>query len=402
MKIVIFNVRYSPNLGDGILAECLERQLGIALPGARIETVDLAGRTAYGAQDARRSQALRLLQTMPPPIRRMVVERAIGSRLAVLRTLWRRKISRADAVIIGGGNLFQDDDLNFPLKIAQVLELCREEQRPVGIFAVGVSRAWSRRAANLFGRLQACDVFHVSVRDDGAMHNWRMHFSEGPEASIAPDPALTLAGRAHRGRHRERPVVGLCVTHPLVLQRHGGGAGRGHLLGTMDGYRALAEGLVDAGCDVLFFTNGAVEDASFLDRIRHRMSAFASRNPGRCTFAPRPVAPRELVALVSSLDAMAGHRLHACISAYALNVPPVGIGWDQKVESFFRLVGREPFFVSAHTGSVRDIRECVLAAVETGLDSERRRQCMQAAAGSIVRLADSLSVRIEERNGQPA
>lgn len=46
-RIVLFNVKYSPDLGDGLLSECLERELGRSLPGCEVVSIDLAGRTAY-------------------------------------------------------------------------------------------------------------------------------------------------------------------------------------------------------------------------------------------------------------------------------------------------------------------------------------------------------------------
>lgn len=394
MKIVIFNVRYSPNLGDSVLAECLERRLGVSLPGAEIETLDLAGRTAYGIADARRSGALRLLRAMPPPVRRMLVARVLGSRLAALRALWRGKIAGADAVVIGGGNLFQDDDLNFPLKIAQVLELCREENCPVAIHAVGVGRHWSRRAATLFDTLRTCNVLGVSVRDHGARQNWEEHFPDWPSPNIAPDPALTLRVEMHAMRDRARPLVGLCVTHPLVLRRHASVSTQDIPLGTVQGYGALAEWLMDAGCDVVFFTNGAVEDQACLEQIRNTLFRAKSRAPDRCSFAERPNTPQELIALLGTLDAVAAHRLHACITAYALGVPPVGLGWDQKVESFFQLIGREPFFVSAHKGDVEMIGERILTTLGEGIDLDDRRQCIERAEKAIDGLAAELKMTI--------
>ncbi|WP_292899668.1 MULTISPECIES: polysaccharide pyruvyl transferase family protein [unclassified Nitratireductor] len=389
MRIVIFNVRYSPNLGDGILAECLERQLGFALPGAEIETLDLAGRTSYGAEDTGRSQALRLLQTMPPPLRRMVVERVIGSRLSALRDIWRQKIAGADAVIIGGGNLFQDDDLNFPLKIAQVLELCCEEGRPVAVHAVGVGRHWSRRAAMLFETLRRCRLIRVTVRDPGARQNWKEHFPDWPSPGIAPDPALTLAPARYAVRTHVRPLVGLCVTNPLVLKRHAGPR-RDVPLATVADYFALADTLLGAGCDVLFFTNGAVEDQACLEQIENKHAQTEVAGSARCRFARRPRTPQELMALIGTLDVVAAHRLHACITAYALGIPPVGLGWDEKVESFFRMIDREPFFVPAHRGGVGNISERVLAVSGQKGDALFRHHCKEKAREAIECLAEEL------------
>ncbi|WP_295808379.1 polysaccharide pyruvyl transferase family protein [uncultured Nitratireductor sp.] len=402
MRIVVFNVRFSPNLGDGILAECLERQLGTALPGAQVETVDLAGRTAYGGQARRRSGALRLLSAMPPPVRRAMVERVLGRRLAALRTVWRERIANADAVIIGGGNLFQDDDLNFPLKIGQVLELCREEKCPVGIYAVGVGSQWSPRAATLFEKLRACDVFHVSVRDEGALQNWKGHFGAGPAAVLAPDPALTLEQVTVGRKPRTRPLVGLCVTHPLVLRRHASVAAEHILLGSDQEYRTLAAWLLQAGCDVLFFTNGALEDQSSLERIRALFSRTGGTDPQRCDFAKRPASPEELVSLLGRFDAVVAHRLHACITAYALGVPPIGLGWDQKVEAFFDLIDREPFFISAHKGSVTSIGERILTTLNEGVDPGKQRRCVQNARMAVAGLANDLESLRHSRVCEPA
>ena len=46
MKILVFNVKYSENLGDGLLADCIEETL--RAEGGEVETLDLAGRTAVG------------------------------------------------------------------------------------------------------------------------------------------------------------------------------------------------------------------------------------------------------------------------------------------------------------------------------------------------------------------
>ena len=48
MIVGTLNVKYSPNLGDGLLAECLEAELRSARPGVETRSIDLAGRTAYG------------------------------------------------------------------------------------------------------------------------------------------------------------------------------------------------------------------------------------------------------------------------------------------------------------------------------------------------------------------
>ena len=75
MKVAILNVKYSPNLGDGLLAECLERELVRHQPAMEIVAIDLAGRTAYGAHGRHRALALRTLERLPAPLRRTAARR---------------------------------------------------------------------------------------------------------------------------------------------------------------------------------------------------------------------------------------------------------------------------------------------------------------------------------------
>lgn len=65
-RIVLLNVKYSPNLGDGLLSECLERELARALPDCEVTSIDLAGRTGYPSGYGRtRGTALALLERLP-------------------------------------------------------------------------------------------------------------------------------------------------------------------------------------------------------------------------------------------------------------------------------------------------------------------------------------------------
>ncbi|EKF19959.1 polysaccharide pyruvyl transferase [Nitratireductor pacificus pht-3B] len=320
---------------------------------------------------------------MPAGLRRLVVERVLARRLASLKKTWLARMAAADAVVIGGGNLFQDDDLNFPLKVGAVLECARRSGRPVGVFAVGVGGYWSRRAKQLFGQLRDCDVFHLSVRDREAAGNWQRHFDGWRAARVVPDPGLlarSLAAAAVPRGDAASPMIGICVTHPVILRRHGGGAIP--LLKAAD-YTALVRWLLQAGCGVTLFTNGATEDQRFLEQVAVTLPAGAA-------VAPPPRAPEDLVALIGGFDGVAAHRLHACIVAYALGVPHVGFGWDGKVESFFQAVGRQRFFMSGEDAGAERIGERMLEAVRTGIPEEALARHFIEARSAVALLARDL------------
>ncbi|PDT53038.1 MULTISPECIES: polysaccharide pyruvyl transferase family protein [Sinorhizobium] len=393
MKVLVFNVKYSANLGDGLLAQCLEGELMRGSDELTVETIDLAGRSAFGeSNNARRRLFLRALQTLPSFLRRAAVSRGLAGKLGNLRDRWQALIDDADAVVIGGGNLFQDDDLNFPLKVATVLDCVRRSAKPLAIYAVGVGRQWSPRADELFRRLELARVVHVSVRDRIAARNWAQHFPAGPHAEIVPDPgllAIDLLAR-HYGREPARTMtIGVCVTDPLILHRHATHGrstipfrGRGE-------YQELIKLLLDDGYNVRLFSNGAEEDQAFARRLLGAPDLARCVAQDRLSLAPRPTRPEELVDTIAAMQVIMAHRLHACIAAYSLGVPQIGLAWDEKVEGFFSFTGQPDRFAAGDM-PVRQMAVALAEAARQGIDPTARDEIVSQARSGVRGLETAL------------
>ena len=391
MKVVIFNVKYSENLGDGILAQCLEAALARGSATLDVKTIDLAGRTAYGSGGGgRRRQLLKVLQALPSYARRLVVRRALAPKLHQLQAEWQKEIDAADAVVIGGGNLFQDDDLNFPLKVGAALDCIKRSGKPLAIYAVGASRDWSLQARRLFGAIEESQLVHVSVRDTIASRNWLGHFPTGPYARILPDPGL-LTSEVIASHHLEplkvadRPI-GICVTDPLILHRHSSRQTHGIPFRRADDYCRLLGLMLDAGYRICLFTNGAQEDQAFARRILAEGTLAARVDSGDLYLATRPKTPEELVTIIASTQVILAHRLHACIAAYSLGVPSVGLGWDPKVDGFFQFVGRSGYFAGDAEISAQQIARLLEDAARKGIDPATHASILAQARDGIAQL----------------
>lgn len=345
MRIALLNVKYSPNLGDGLLSECLEHELARALPGCRPHSVDLAGRTRYPVGTGRaRGAALSLLERMPPRLRALLASLSLNVLLVTrLQRHYRRHLTNADAVVLGGGNLLSDADLNFPMKIAGALGQARRLSLPVAVHGVGVSRHWSPAGARIFTRaFGRSRMVSVAVRDQRSREAWRMHFKGRAiaEPRFVIDPGVLASMHYPPGaRSADGRRVGLCITDPLAVRYHSDARNASGLDGW---YPAAIRSLVDEGFSVELFTNGSPEDrdylhANFEDWIR------AARGP--VTLGASFETPRDLAAFVSGCDAIVAHRMHACIAAYSFGVPAVGLRWDEKLDSFFDLSGRSAHIV---------------------------------------------------------
>ena len=367
MKIMLFNLHYSPNLGDGVIADCLSHGLRTAAPGAEVVSVDISGRTDPGTVTIRnRALALKALRVMPAGLRQKVVLNRLEALLDRVEPVWRAALEGADMAVIGGGQLFSDADLNFPAKIARVSGLLTGARIPVAIHAVGVSPNWSGQGAQLFNRVFDADLRAVGVRDRPSLDAWTSQAAQpAPAPRLTPDPGLLAAATYGEAPSADRRTA-LCVTAPEVLSYHADGAIAGR--GGLGFFEALALDIANREGGVRLFCNGAAEDAAALARLARRPAVRAALAAGTAEIAPTPATPAELAATVAASRAVVAHRLHACILGYAYRRPVVGLGWDRKVKSFFEGVGLDRFFVGDETADPGHVARLAEDAIAQGME----------------------------------
>ena len=85
-----------------------------------------------------------ILITTLPRARRLATRIAQAALVHLrLRRHVRTRLAGCDAVVLGGGNLLTDADLNFPMKIAGALDQAARLRLPAAVYGVGANRQWS-------------------------------------------------------------------------------------------------------------------------------------------------------------------------------------------------------------------------------------------------------------------
>lgn len=371
-RVRLFNVKYSPNLGDGLLSEALERALAeTGCDPAATWSVDMAARGGYGPGSAARSLALRTLAAIPSPFRNLAVRLPLT---LAARRRWRphyeRGLAGADAAVIGGGNLFTDMDLNFPFKMATALRLAARRRLPVAIYGVGVSSNWSATGlAMMRAALANSRICYVSVRDAASKRAFDRLFAAaaGHEAEIVRDPGLLASRYAPRpgSDAGDSGPIGLCVTSAVAIRYHSPFAVTDAALA--EWYVGFAGRIAASGHALLAFTNGSPEDERFLDAVEARLATAAAAGFER----RRPKTPDEVAAIASSLQALAAHRMHALIAAYSFGTPIFALRWDAKVDAFMDSVGAGERIAAAQPGTETAVAAGVLALLTDEADAAR-------------------------------
>lgn len=392
MNILVFNLKHGANLGDQLISECLAKELAVAAPGAAIETLDLGGRVAPPTDTRRRwvrGAVMATLRHMPVPLRRRVTSAALGRVTGRLREQWRARLGGYDAVVVGGGGIFADQDLNFPSKIAAAVDTATEAGRPVAVYAVGVSRGWSKQGTGLFGgALSKARLCHASVRDEGARGAWEAQLGGfGIKAPLlALDPALTAASHYDVEAEIVRSNrIGLCLTSPAALAYHMPAGTAPRRIG--DWYAATAFALIDRGYEVTAFTTGATEDAAFAAAFARRVKA---RNLPQMQVIGPLSTPAALLCLINRCALVIGHRLHAMIAAYALGVPGLALAWEPKMVDQMGVLGYPERLVDPATTPPEAIAVLAAAIIAQGLDPVRREDLVRRAKEDVASLAGTL------------
>lgn len=399
VKVVLVNVKFSPNLGDGVISECLEDGLKSRIQDIEISNCDLAGRTRFGAGGAMvRTLALSALRFLPDGVKKTVYEPLFAAFVRRrLMPIYEKIIDDADAVVFGGGQLLADADLNFPMKVAAAAGMARERDIPMAVFAVGVGRTWSERGGALFNEAFAgAELFAASVRDLLSQTRWRRHFSKSDvaDAQIAFDPGLLamktygpVNGEDKAGRNR--PKIGLCVTHPTTLRTHFDGGDSPFAEADEEFFRSLAKDLAARGMEIVLFTNGSPDDNAFLRRC-FPPAVVDAFDKDQIALAPESQKPAELVAIIRDCDGVISHRLHANIIAYSYSIPHVGLAMNSKLSEFFALTGRPEFVVGPEQFRAEIVGDKMSSALSTPIESDQHAAIIRNADAGLDALADAL------------
>ena len=377
MRIGIFNVRYSPNLGDGILSLCLEGELRRLAPDAQIETHDIAGRTEYGENASKRKLALTVLDRLPAGLRQRCIEYLLGRVVqGTLLPRWREIAVGLDCALVGGGNLISDIDLNFPLKVNGLSVALSEASVPWSFTSVGVAERWTKRGTELFrGAIERHRPRYVSTRDVRSSEIWneRMVPVGFPRAEVCPDPAVLCFRHmpAPPRALRARPLLGINIIGEGEIALHAGGS----RVPMMAWFSQLASMAIDAGFDLLLFTNGNLQD----DETLRRMESEWTGGRDHVSFEPRPRTPAELLGWIGRCDVVVGHRLHLHIPAFSYRIPGVGLLWDKKLQSFFQSVGRDAYLLDAATATAADALAAIVETHAKGVDEAMWQRTVAAA-----------------------
>ncbi|WP_434026037.1 polysaccharide pyruvyl transferase family protein [[Pseudomonas] boreopolis] len=395
---IICTVRYSDNLGDGVIGDCLSYLIKCVDPSAAIQHFDMAGRMGYreGGVNGERNLLKKVFFGSPLFFRPLLsigfwVIRTRGA----LSVAWSKvELQKPVFLVFGGGQLLSDLALNFPLKMGWVTKVAYKNRIPIAFNALGVSKKWSWLGRKLFrNSLAKRGVGYLSVRDKDSWANLIRSMPEAKKScKVVVDPGICAAEAYCLNSERRLASgrvlkIGVGVSDPNELAAYADKSAMFSNKKMVEFFCDLICLIVQRGHIPVLFTNGSSDDECFLSVLRTIIAEHGASDD--VNYMERPLRPENLVGNIAEMDAVISHRLHANIISVSLNIPNVALVWDEKVKSFMQLAGREKWCLEQGCNA-SEVISALDNALEVGVDLDSVRKLKNMAMENARDLVASL------------
>ena len=338
--ITIAAVPFSPNLGDGIIHEALEFSIYSHEKNVTLHTLDIAGRLDYDVNNTNIKSAKSILKYFVaiPRFFRVIIVLCYVHYLYYkrLKRVYHNKLSRSRLVIIGGGQLFSDVDLNFPIKLYLLFKEARRTNTSIIIYSAGMASNISSLGEWLFAKLLNSKlVKNIYLRDDISIQNYCKYRFISKGIQEVWDPGILISRKYPKIFNKKKKYIGIGISSPMNLKYSGDS------FVEINYDRVLLKiisHLISLKKNILLFTNGTIEDEEYKERLYDMIS---EKEKEKICLASRPIRPLDLVNIITKTEYIISQRLHSNIVAYSYKIPSIGIVWDKKLVGFFKKIKRE-------------------------------------------------------------
>ena len=150
------------------------------------------------------------------------------------------------------------------------------------------------------------------------------------------DPALWIP-EVFKIHKNPSDIIGIGLIRRNIYQSYGTNFSSEQLFSI---YEQLIHELDKRNQKWVLFCNGMPDDYEFGKEIISRLHLTNNK------LLPAPRNSCQYVEMLCNFKAVFGARLHACISSFALDIPIVGLLWDDKLKYFAKSMGISNFFLT--------------------------------------------------------
>jgi len=364
-NIIICTARYSDNLGDGVISDCVEFLIKSLNSESEVVHLDIAGRTKYHTSVQTKSSLTKsVFHATPNALKPLLTYTGWQFKFKnkIEQRIQEIDFSKADRLIFGGGQLISDVGLNFPLKLSYICSQAEKNDLNFSFNSVGVANQFSTKGKKLINNIFASkNMKMISVRDtDSKLHLESLGVNQHNILN-AVDTGLWAGDAYKMAKTHESKLIGIGISNPKELQTHSENYDSS---GSLKFWVDLISSYTRTDYIPVLFTNGSSDDNSFFYEVLKSLELSGVKG---YRVEALPLVPNELVRIISQFCSIISHRLHANIVAHSMYIPSLALSWDKKVQSYCDLIGRSDWCMSDSQG-VGNVIERHQKIMQQGID----------------------------------
>lgn len=253
-----------------------------------------------------------------------------GKEYFLVKNFYKEKLKNIDAIIFVGGGLIKYKYQGVNFYIQEVIKYAQKNNISVMINAAGVEGFDLNdfKCRMLKNALNRDCVKIITTRDDIRLLEEKYIDNKEKVLSQVADSAVWISNAYGIKRSEKSEVIGLGVVRANIFLDNNINVDEETMLKF---WKSVIERLDKENKEWRIFTNGLKSDYDFAINL---MKYINRENEIKNKIIKRPLNSRELVETISKFKGIIACRLHACIISYSLNIPVVGLVWNDKLKLF--------------------------------------------------------------------
>lgn len=278
--------------------------------------------------------------------------------------IMKKDLKRMKAVVFPGGGL---NSVVFNKKVLKIFDYI-EQRKNISVYfnAIGILRVDPKKKneallEQIFNHKQ---VKQITTRGDYEQLQKYIHEPKAHPSKLVFDPAIWVNEAFGIEKKADSEVIGIGIIRPEIYHSNGNDFSEEDVYNM---YIGIIQELEKRGYKWKLFGNGMKEDHQFGIKLLKRLELEPSKYIGA-----RVKSPKALVKKIASFKAVIAARLHANIIATSLQVPSVGLVWNDKMNLFADIIGCQERYIQAEKLlDSKLVVDQVELAIEQGYDLER-------------------------------
>lgn len=390
MKILIIGEYFSANLGDGVICETVKYLVEKNVSNAKTSIVDISAHTEFITNtdvekqiEFTKKKPGRLKNKNVVDLARVIINKILYSndylRLSLVHKNKKNYIhnickEKFDLAIFAGGQLFIE---YFIFSISDFVKHLSVKNTPIFFNACGlgfnIKNVLVRK--RLEEALNSNAVKMITTRDNIKLLKKYLKGEKKITTKKISDPAVWAADAYNIRKDLHSDVVGLGVMWLPNKEEE-----------MINFWSNIIDELNRRNIEWKMFCNGCPLDYGFAIRIL-TIKGFAEEEILN-KLSARPTKPYELVKLISTFKSIISFRLHSHIIAYSLDIPTIGIVWNDKLNFFADAIDCSARYFNINNVNSASIVEALKEAEYQGYNQEIKKRLKESALNFIQETLD--------------